>query len=150
MRPRRKVKPRWRPLTSNSSEGRKQLSYHFSKLNLVFSNGLYSVHKTIVIFFKSMSKYEIWWRKLKSIGRQFQSLSIVFVCAVNTKLASLFGLEFSIQIYIVVFQQMNLIIFHWIWRHFIVYNRQFQLLVYACRGWWEVRYHIADYPEKFQ
>jgi hypothetical protein len=25
-------------------------------------------------------------------GRQFQSLSIVFVCAVNTKLASLFGL----------------------------------------------------------
>jgi hypothetical protein len=26
-----------------------------------------------------------------AIGRQFQSLSIVFVCAVNTKLASLFG-----------------------------------------------------------
>jgi hypothetical protein len=29
-------------------------------------------------------------------------------------------------------------------------NRQFQLLNYACRGWWEVRYHIADYAEKFQ
>jgi hypothetical protein len=29
----------------------------------------------------------------------FQSLSIVFVCAVNTKLASLFGLDFSLQIY---------------------------------------------------
>jgi hypothetical protein len=30
---------------------------------------------------------------------QFQSLSIVFVGAVNTKLASLFGLDFSLQIY---------------------------------------------------
>jgi hypothetical protein len=28
-------------------------------------------------------------------------------------------------------------------------NRQFQLLIYVCRGWWEVRYHIADYAEKF-
>jgi hypothetical protein len=27
-------------------------------------------------------------------------------------------------------------------------NRQFQLLVYACREGWEVRYHIADYAEK--
>ena len=27
-------------------------------------------------------------------------------------------------------------------------NRQFQLLFYACRGGWEVRYHIADYAEK--
>ena len=27
-------------------------------------------------------------------------------------------------------------------------NKQFQLLVYACRGGWEVRYHIADYAEK--
>jgi hypothetical protein len=35
-----------------------------------------------------------------AIGRQFQSLSIVFVFAVNTKLASLFELEFSLQIYI--------------------------------------------------
>jgi hypothetical protein len=26
--------------------------------------------------------------------------------------------------------------------------RQFQLLVYACRGWWEVRYHIANYAGK--
>jgi hypothetical protein len=29
-------------------------------------------------------------------------------------------------------------------------NRQFQLLVYACRGRCEVRYHIADYAEFFQ
>jgi hypothetical protein len=28
--------------------------------------------------------------------------------------------------------------------------RQFQLLVYACRGRWEVRYHIADYAEKIK
>jgi hypothetical protein len=28
------------------------------------------------------------------------------------------------------------------------FNRQFQLLVYACRGRWEVRCHIADYAEK--
>jgi hypothetical protein len=27
---------------------------------------------------------------------------------------------------------------------------QFQLLVYACRGGWEVRYHIADYDEKIK
>jgi hypothetical protein len=32
----------------------------------------------------------------EAIGRQSQSLSIVFVCAVNTKLASLFGHEFSL------------------------------------------------------
>jgi hypothetical protein len=31
---------------------------------------------------------------------QFQSLSIVFLCAVNTKLASLFALEISLQVYI--------------------------------------------------
>jgi hypothetical protein len=29
-------------------------------------------------------------------------------------------------------------------------NRQFQLLVYACRGRWEERYHIADYAEKIK
>jgi hypothetical protein len=29
-----------------------------------------------------------------------------------------------------------------------LFNRQFQLLVYACRGWWEVRYHSADYADK--
>jgi hypothetical protein len=29
-----------------------------------------------------------------------------------------------------------------------LYNRQFQLLVYACREGWEVRYHIAYYAEK--
>jgi hypothetical protein len=33
------------------------------------------------------------------IGRQFQSLFIVLVCAVKTMLASLFGLQFSLQIY---------------------------------------------------
>jgi hypothetical protein len=38
-----------------------------------------------------------------AIGRQSQSLTIVFVCAVNTKLASLFGLEFSLQIYIYIY-----------------------------------------------
>jgi hypothetical protein len=51
-----------------------------------------------------MSKYEISAHSLPeiegAIGRQFQSLSIVFFCAVNTKLASVFGLEFSLQIYI--------------------------------------------------
>jgi hypothetical protein len=30
------------------------------------------------------------------------------------------------------------------------YNRQFQLLIYARRGWWEVSYPISDYAEKFQ
>jgi hypothetical protein len=35
----------------------------------------------------------------EAIGRQSQSLSIVIDCAVNTKLASLFGFEFSLQIY---------------------------------------------------
>jgi hypothetical protein len=34
-----------------------------------------------------------------AIGRQFQSLSVVFVSAVSTKLASLFGLEFSRKVY---------------------------------------------------
>jgi hypothetical protein len=29
-------------------------------------------------------------------------------------------------------------------------NRQFQLLDYAFRGWWEVRYHIADNAEKIE
>jgi hypothetical protein len=29
IRPMRKVKPRWRPLTSDSSERRKQFLYHF-------------------------------------------------------------------------------------------------------------------------
>ena len=29
-------------------------------------------------------------------------------------------------------------------------NWQFQLLVYACRGGWEVRNHIADYAEKIK
>jgi hypothetical protein len=39
-----------------------------------------------------MSKYEISALEIEgAIGRQFQTLSIVFVCAVNTKLASLFG-----------------------------------------------------------
>jgi hypothetical protein len=34
-----------------------------------------------------------------ALGRQFQSLSIVFVCAVNTKLASLWAIKFLLQIY---------------------------------------------------
>ena len=29
-------------------------------------------------------------------------------------------------------------------------NRQFQLLISARRGRWEVRYHIADYAEKIK
>jgi hypothetical protein len=29
-------------------------------------------------------------------------------------------------------------------------NRQFQLLVYACRGIVQGRYHIADYAEKIK
>ena len=41
IRPMRKVKPRRRPLTSNSSEGRKQFLYHFPQLIPVFSNGPY-------------------------------------------------------------------------------------------------------------
>jgi hypothetical protein len=36
------------------------------------------------------------------------------------------------------------------YRKAILINRQFQLLVYACRGRWEVRYHIADYAEKLK
>jgi hypothetical protein len=30
----------------------------------------------------------------------------------------------------------------------MINNREFQLLVYVCRGGWEVRYHIADYAEE--
>ena len=30
------------------------------------------------------------------------------------------------------------------------FNRQFQLLVYACKGGWEVRYHIAGYADKLK
>jgi hypothetical protein len=69
IRPMRKVKPRWRKLTTNSSEGRKQHLYHFPQFKQffipVFPNKLslnkLSVYKTIdiVLFFKSMSKYEI-------------------------------------------------------------------------------------------
>jgi hypothetical protein len=44
----RKVKPRWRPLTSNSSEGRKQLSYHFPQLNRTVSLIKFSVPKIIL------------------------------------------------------------------------------------------------------
>jgi hypothetical protein len=32
----------------------------------------------------------------------------------------------------------------------IVSIGKFKLLVYACRGGWEVRYHIADYAEKIK
>jgi hypothetical protein len=32
-----------------------------------------------------------------------------------------------------------------------IFNKQFQLLVYACSGGdWEVRYHIADDAEKIK
>jgi hypothetical protein len=34
--------------------------------------------------------------------------------------------------------------------HETFHNRQFQLLVYACREGWEVRYHNADYAEKIK
>ena len=73
----RKVKPRWRPLTSNSSKVRKQFLYHLSQLIPAFLTTVslikLSVHKIIVLFFKSMSKYEISahplprWRKLKEL-----------------------------------------------------------------------------------
>ena len=73
----RKVKPRWRPLTSNSSKVRKQFLYHVSQLIPAFlttvSLSKFSVHKIIVLFFKSMPKYEISahplsrWRKLKEL-----------------------------------------------------------------------------------
>ena len=73
----RKVKPRWRPLTSNSSKVRKQFLYHLSQLIPAFlttvSLSKFSVHKIIVLFIKSMSKYEISahplsrWRKLKQL-----------------------------------------------------------------------------------
>jgi hypothetical protein len=35
-------------------------------------------------------------------------------------------------------------------RYYCAFNRQFQLLVYASRGRWEVRYHTADYAEKIK
>jgi hypothetical protein len=72
----RKVKPRWRPLTSNSSEGRKQFLYHFPQLNPVFLTdriaNQVSVNKIIPLVFKLKSKCEISahslqrWRKLVS------------------------------------------------------------------------------------
>jgi hypothetical protein len=89
IRPIGKVKPRRRPLTSNSSEGRKQFLYHFSQLNLVFSNNWtvwlikFSVHKIIILVFKSKSKYEISahslprWRKLKCYRT---SVPVPFYC----------------------------------------------------------------------
>jgi antirestriction protein len=43
----RKVKPRWRALTSNSSESRKQFLYLFP------SSIKFSVHKIIILVFKS-------------------------------------------------------------------------------------------------
>jgi hypothetical protein len=37
-----------------------------------------------------------------------------------------------------------------VWMFSGMTNRQFQLLVYACTGRWEVRYHIADNAEKIK
>jgi hypothetical protein len=48
-----------------------------------------------------------------AVGRQFQSLSIVLVCAVNTKFGSLFELEFSLQVY------MELTVSHAVSLHFV-------------------------------
>ena len=107
IRPMRKVKPRWWPLTSNSSEDRKQPSYHFpqlipvdrisnlpnlslTKLSDVSLTKL-SVHKTIVLFFKSMSKYEISahslprWRKLNELLGVSPSPFLLFLTARLTR-----------------------------------------------------------------
>jgi hypothetical protein len=79
----------------------------------VISNGQtvslikFSVHKITILFFKSKSKYEISthslprWQKMKNYRTSVpQSFCVAFVCAVNTKLASPFRLESSLQIYI--------------------------------------------------
>ena len=51
--------------------------------------------------------------------------------------------------YMVLFSEFSEFLFRELLKY-VESSRQFQLLVYACRGWWEVRYHIADYAEKFQ
>ena len=91
----RKVKPRWRPLTSNSSKVRKQFLYHLSQLIPAFLTTVslikLSVHKIIVLFFKSMSKYEISahplprWRKLKEILDVSSSPFLLFLSARLTR-----------------------------------------------------------------
>jgi hypothetical protein len=91
----RKVKPRWRPLTSNISEGRKQFLYHFPQLIPVFSWTVsltkFSVHKITILFFKSKSKYEISthslprWRKLKELLDLSSSPFLLFLYARLTR-----------------------------------------------------------------
>jgi hypothetical protein len=79
----RKVKPRWRPLTSN----RKQFLYHFPPVKSFFLTDRIA-NQVVGTLFVKMAEIG------GAIGRQFQSLSIVFVCAVNTKLACVAGPQF--------------------------------------------------------
>jgi hypothetical protein len=84
----RKGKPRWRPLTSNSSEGRKQFLYNFPQLISLIK---FSVHKITILFFKSKSKYEIStqslprWRKLKELLDVSSSSFLLFLYARLTR-----------------------------------------------------------------
>ena len=88
----RKVKQRWRPLTSNSSEGRKQFLYHIPPANSSFFRWTvslikFSVHKITILFFKSKSEYEISthslprWRKLKELLDVSSSPFLLFLYA---------------------------------------------------------------------
>ena len=90
------MNPRWRPLTSNSSEGRKQFLYHFPQLIPVFFSWTvslikFSVHKITILFFKSKSKYEISthslprWRKLKELLDVSSSPFLLFLYARLTR-----------------------------------------------------------------
>ena len=98
----RKVKTRWRPLTSNIFDGRKQFSYHFPA-NPSFANGRYqteqviSVRKTIGLFFELRSKYEISGHSLKLRVNRADKTSRKRLELMSI-LASLFELEFSLQI----------------------------------------------------
>jgi hypothetical protein len=75
IRPMRKVKPRWRPLTYRNGSLIK----------------LWSVHKTIVLVFKSKSKYNISthslprWRKLKELFDVSSSPFLLFLSARLTR-----------------------------------------------------------------
>ena len=96
------MKSRWRPLTSNSSEGRKQLLSllcHFPQLIPGFLTDCIA-NQVIDVKIRNFGTLLAKMAKIEgAIGRHFLSLSIVFVCVVNTKLALLCGLEFSLQIY---------------------------------------------------
>jgi hypothetical protein len=75
-----------------------------------------------------------------AIGRQFQSLSIVFVCAVNTKLASLFRLEFSLKIYMELTEYFILLL-HILCQHVrqpflcFLYTKRVLHPIYLLYGW---------------